>query len=285
MARGYSNRNSKAGLVFSVSRPLRDLIRRLSFGALIFISVLSILAGKSDNSLVIKVRMKIIDMLSPAMETVSAPVGVAMGFGETFQSYLFVHSKNSQLDTENKRLRLQVARLYQVQKENEELRELLNYVKESEYSHITAKVVGNTSGPFTRSVLVNAGADDNLLKGQAVVMDGGLVGRVIEVGHNSSRILLLTDINSKIPVISLDSREHSILAGNNSDNPKLLYLPKESKIADGEVMVTAGDGDMLPPGVMVGRVLKLADGSYEVLPFVNWHHIEYVSILGLKEDK
>ena len=123
------------------------------------------------------------------------------------------------------------------------------------------------------------------MKGQAVVMNGGLVGRVIETGKSSSRILLLTDINSKIPVISIDSRERSILAGNNTENPKLLYMPKESKIVDGEVIITSGDGDMLPPGLMVGKATKLADGSYEVLPFVSWHNIEYVSILGLKEEK
>lgn len=285
MARGYKSRNSRSGFIFHVPRPIRHLIRRFSFGVLIFISIVLVLAGKSENNMVFTARTKIVDALSPALEVIVVPLDILRDSGESLRTYLFVHSKNTQLDAENKKLRLQVARLYQAQKENEKLRELLNYIKEIDYKYITAKVVGNASGPFARSSLINAGEDDAVMKGQAVVMNGGLVGRVIEIGNHSSRILLLTDINSKIPVISLDSRERSILSGNNTENPKLLYLPKQSKIADGEVMVTSGDGDLLPPGLMVGRASKLADGSYEVLPFVSWHHIEYVSVLSLKEDK
>jgi len=286
MARGYSNRSSKASVVFNISRPFRDLVRRFSFGVLIFVSVVSVLAGKSENNLVVKIRTKVIDILSPAMATISQPFHKLTDSREELQTYFFVHRKNASLETENKILRLQVARLSQSQKENEQLRQLLNYVKELEYKYITAKVVGNASGPFSHSSLIYAGSDDSVMKGQAVVMDGGLVGRIIEVGQNSSRILLLTDINSRIPVISMDSREHSILSGNNTEKPKLLHLPKESKIAAGEYIITSGDGDMVPPGLMVGRAVKLTDGSYEVIPFVSSHHIEYVSVLGLiKEGK
>jgi rod shape-determining protein MreC len=285
MARGYSNRNAKSSLVFNISRPFRELMRRFSFGVLIFISIISVIAGKSENNLVVKIRTKVIDVLSPVMSSMSQPFHKLTDSGEQLQTYFFVHSKNASLETENKILRLQVARLAQSQKENEQLRQLLHYVNELEYQYITAKVIGNASGPFSHSSLIYAGADDAVMKGQAVVMDGGLVGRIVEVGHNSSRILLLTDINSKIPVISMDSREHCMLAGNNTENPKLLYLPKESKIAAGEYIMTSGDGNMIPPGLMVGRAVKLADGSYEVIPFVSSHHIEYVSVLGLKEDK
>lgn len=283
MARLYKNRNSRSSVALIIPRPVRDFIRRFSFVFLMFIAVVLLLTGKSRHETVVAVRTKIIDVVSPVLEVIILPVDFLKDSGANFKTYLFVHDKNITLEAENKKLRLQVARLYQVQKENEKLRELLQYIKELDYKFITAKIVGNASGPFTRSSLINAGEDDAVLKGQAVVMNGGLVGRVVETGRNSSRVLLLTDINSKIPVISMDSRERSILAGNNTENPKLLYLPKDSKINDGEVMVTSGDGDLLPSGLMVGRASKLADGSYEVLPFVSWHHIEYVSVLSMKE--
>jgi rod shape-determining protein MreC len=283
MARVYKNRHSRDGFILNFSRPVRDLIRRFSFGLLIFISIILVLTGKSKNDTVSLFRTQIIDFLSPIMEAVLLPFNIIKDSGDSFKTYIFVHSKNAELTAENKKLRLQIARLYQERQENEQLHELLNYVKELDYEYITAKVVGNASGPFTRSSLVNAGENDGVLKGQAVVMNGGLVGRVVEVGSSSSRILLLTDINSKIPVISMDSRERSILSGNNTENPKLLYLPKESKITDGEIMITSGDGDMIPPGLMVGKAAKLSDGSYEVLPFVSWHHIEYVSVLSLQD--
>lgn len=267
-----------------IPRPIREFLGRFSIIILIFISIVSVLVGKSENSTISFLRTGILDALTPVMEIIVVPLDALRDSKTALQTYLLVHSKNTQLDSENKKLRLQVVRLYQVQKENERLKELLNYVKDVEYKYISAKVVGNASGPFARSVLINAGENDEVLKGQAVVMNGGLVGRIIELGNNSSRVLLLTDINSKISVISMDSRERSILAGNNTENPKLIYLPKESKIADGEVLVTSGDGDMLPPGIMVGKAHKLPDGSYEITPFVSWHNIEYVSVLGLKAE-
>jgi rod shape-determining protein MreC len=284
MANGYKNRNNQSSLILHISRPVRNLIRRFSLGLLIFISLVSVIAVNSENSAVIAVRMKVVDSLSPVIEVISYPIEMFRGAGEYVKTYLFVHSKNEQLSVDNDKLRLRVIKLYQAKKENEKLKELLNYVTELDYEYITAKVVGNSSGPFSRSSLINAGESDGVIKDQAIIMNGGFIGRVIEVGNHSSRILLLTDINSKTPVISLNSRERSIISGNNTENPKLIYLPKDSKITDGEVMVTSGDGAMIPPGLIVGRAFKLSDGSYEVLPFVSWHNIEFVSILTLKKD-
>jgi rod shape-determining protein MreC len=285
MARGYKSRNSRDSLTQIIPRPIREFFGRFSVIILMLISIASVLVGKSENHTINFLRSHLLDALTPIMEIIVIPLDAIRDSKTTLQTYLLVHSKNNQLDAENKKLRLQVVRLYQVQKENERLKELLNYVKDIEYKYISAKVVGNASGPFARSLLINAGENDEVLKGQAVIMNGGLVGRIIEVGSRSSRTLLLTDINSKISVISMDSRERSILAGNNTENPKLVYLQKESKISDGEVIVTSGDGDMLPPGIMVGKAHKLNDGSYEIVPFVSWHNIEYVSVLGLRSEK
>lgn len=284
MAYRYKNRNVKSGFVLHIPKSVKGLFRRFSFGILIFIAVLALLVGKSENNTVSYIRVKILDAMSPVLDVVALPLEIARNSGGALSSYFFVHSKNAKLEEDNKRLKIQLVRLYQTQKENVRLKKLLNFVKTLEYQYISAKVVGNASGPFARSVLINAGEDDGILKGQAVVMDGGLVGRVVEVGTHSSRVLLLTDINSKISVMSLDSRERSILSGNNDANPKLIYLPKESKITDGEVIVTSGDGAILPPGIMVGNAHKLSDGSYEIVPFVKWHNLEYVSVLGLKND-
>lgn len=285
MNRGYKSRSSQDSFISILPRPVRDFIRRFSLAILLIISIFLLISGKSENQAITKVRTKILDSLIPVMEVIVVPVDAIRDIRSNFATYMFVHDKNATLESENKKLRLQVVRLFQVQKENERLKDLLHYVQDIEYKYISAKVVGNASGPFVRSALINAGEDDGVLKGQAVIMDGGLVGRVIEVGNNSARVLLITDINSKISVISMDSRERSILAGNNTENPKLIYLSKDSKIADGEVIVTSGDGDLLPPGLMVGKAHKLNDGSFEIQPFISWHNVEYVSVLGLKTER
>lgn len=285
MTRLYRNRNTRNSIFFIIPRPIREIFGRFSLLIFIVFAIFTILIFKSKTDLASDLRSKFVDIVTPVLEVIMVPFDIAGDFGDFTSSYLFVHSKNKELETENRKMRFQLANLYQVQKENQQLKELLSYVKELEYEYVSAKVVGNASGPFTRSSLINAGEDNKVMKGQAVVVDGGVVGRIVESGSKSSRILLITDINSKVPVISIDSRERSILSGNNSENPKLIYLPKDSKIKDNEVIVTSGDGETLPAGLMVGKAAKLADGSFEVIPFVTWHHIEYVSVLIAKPNE
>jgi rod shape-determining protein MreC len=92
-------------------------------------------------------------------------------------------------------------------------------------------------------------------------------------------VLLLTDISSKIPVITNKSRERSLLAGNNTDNPTLLYLPKDTQVRAKELVFTSGDGDLFPPNLQVGIIEETSTGIFAVRPFSQWHRLEHVSIL------
>jgi rod shape-determining protein MreC len=113
----------------------------------------------------------------------------------------------------------------------------------------------------------------------AVVNDAGLAGRVVDVAKKTARVLLLTDINSRIPVISEASRERAIAGGNNSDTLTLIYLPENSKLKVGEKIITSGDGRVLPPGLPVGVVTKIEKGIATVKPFVDNYRLEYVSVI------
>src|SRR5690606_15094384 len=111
----------------------------------------------------------------------------------------------------------------QLEAENAALRELLHYTSDEKLHFTTAKVISDRGGPFTRTVLVNAGTGLGVAQGQPVINGDGLVGRIIESGEHSARVLLLTDINSRMPVITETSRERAIAAGDNSTNLSLLY--------------------------------------------------------------
>src|SRR5690606_4385105 len=117
---------------------------------------------------------------------------------------------------------------------------------------IATKILGDSSGPFIRSALVNAGETHGVLKGQIVINYNGLVGRIIEVGSKTSRVLLITDINSRIPIITASSRERGIVVGNNTDLLSLLYLPEDTRVQIGEIIFTSGDGESFPSGVPIG---------------------------------
>ena len=163
--------------------------------------------------------------------------------------------------------------------ENASLRALVHAVPEAAATPITARVIADSGGTFVRSLLLNAGARDGVRKGLAVVNDEGLVGRVTEVGARSARVLLVTDLNSRIPVVIQSTRDRAILAGDNSEHPKLIHLPTGAPVSPGDRVVTSGHGGVFPPGLAVGVVLAVEKTAIRVRPYVNWHRLEFVRVL------
>ncbi len=166
-----------------------------------------------------------------------------------------------------------------VQAENIKLKELLNFVQEQGYSYISARLLATTPGPFVKSAIISAGSMQNVEKEQVVLNDKGVIGRVIEVNANNSRILFVNDFNSRIPVISSISRERCILAGNNSNKLELLYLPENTQVKDGELVMTSGDGKYYPPGLPVARIIRTSTNDIYALPFLDVKSLEFVSII------
>ncbi len=279
MVLGSGGKVSSSSIIH-ISKPARALIKRFSLIILIIISVAGLFISQDESVASKKMRIAILETTAPFIDVVAKPFSWAFSANESLRSYFFVHDKNESLQQENKKLRNQLISLSQTKTENVKLRGLLNYISKPEYSFISAKVVGDASNPFLRSIIINAGEKDNIKKGQAVVNESGLVGRIIEVGGKNSRVLLFTDINSKIPVISSNSRERSILSGNNSNFPRLKYLAKDTRIAEGEIVVTSGDGELFPPGIQIGVIEKTDDNIYKIQPFVRWHRLEHLSIIN-----
>jgi rod shape-determining protein MreC len=140
-------------------------------------------------------------------------------------------------------------------------------------------VIGQPGGIYVRSVLVGGGAHDGLAKGQAAMVGPGLAGRLTEVGRWSARVLLITDLNSRIPVILEGTRTHAILAGDNSTRPYLLYLPKAAQVNVGDRVVTAGHDGVFPTGLAVGRVAGVENGEIRIEPIADLERLEYVEIV------
>ena len=139
-------------------------------------------------------------------------------------------------------------------------------------------MIGSCS-PFLRSVLVNVGGRDGVRKGLAVIDNRGLIGRVAEVGAWSARILLVTDLNSRIPVLVGDGRERAIMAGDNSDQPLLAYLPAERSVVPGDLVITSGHGGAFPAGLPVGVVIRDAKRQLRVQPFLSPDRLEFVRLM------
>ncbi len=95
---------------------------------------------------------------------------------------------------------------------------------ENSVSYVTARVIANSGGAYVRTLLINAGIEDHVARGQAAITGEGLVGRLTEVGNRAARVLLITDLNSRIPVMIESSHVNAVLAGDNSERPRLMYL-------------------------------------------------------------
>ena len=164
--------------------------------------------------------------------------------------------------------------------ENNILRELLSSVQSLDYPFITAKGYGTSGASFVRTLTINAGTRDGIKVGQAVVNSNGLIGRIVETGFNASRVLLVTDINSQIPVITEETRNRAVLTGDNSNNLYLNFLSGHAVVSKGELLFTSGDGGLIPSGLLAGEVIS-KDGQYVFAkPVNNWDKINFVRVIN-----
>ncbi len=258
--------------------PLKALLHRLSFFILLAASVAIILVGKADQESMDSFRSMVVDAVVPVLNVLSSPINAASEFKTKVGNVVFVHDENIKLTQENRRLARIQAMAERLEVENRRLRELLHFVPDSTVSYISARVVTDTTGPYSRSAIINAGHSTGINKGQVVVNEKGLVGRVAEVGESSSRILLISDINSRIPVLTSVSGERAILSGDNTELLTLIHMPLDSKVQAGEKIFTSGDGQFFPPGIPVGIVESVSNRVVSVKPFVDWSHLEFISI-------
>jgi len=281
----------RPGRLMRASMPFRHSAQRSTFALLLLLAAGIMLIGKADPTVYERTRMAVTDIATPVLETLSHPVAAGGEFIADLKLLYAAHEENRALREENDRLRRWRAVAEGLESENVRLRGMLNLAPEAPARFITGRVIGDSGGAFLRSVLVNIGARDGVRKGVAAVDGSGLLGRIAEVGTRSSRILLVSDLNSRIPVLVGESRERAILAGDNSDQPKLAYLPAEISIAPGDLVVTSGHGGAFPAGLPVGIVVRPDEGGeLRVQPFHSTRRLEFVRLMdfgltGVLQDR
>lgn len=258
---------------------LRLLAQRFAFLTLVLASFALMLLGKADTIVVERLRVLIDDGISPVLQVLSRPASAVASVVNAVHDLAALRAENVRLAEENSRLMHWQTVARELDNENKALRGQLNYAPDPDSAFISARVIGDTGGAFVHSMLINAGSREGVRKGQAVIAGENLIGRIAEVGDRSARILLLTDINSHIPVVIEGSRAKAILSGDNSDRPRLAYLAPNSNPAVGNRVVTSGHGGAFPPGMPVGVIASIQDGIVRVEPFVHRYQLEYVTVV------
>ncbi|CAK0751143.1 Cell shape-determining protein MreC [Azospirillaceae bacterium] len=258
---------------------LKTVLQRFSFIALVVMSVALMMAGRVDPALIEGARSRVTDAFTPILEAISRPAATAAHVIETFVEISEVHHENKQLRQENARLQQWKQAALRLEAENNSLRSLLHFKPEPAASFISARVVAAPGGSFLRALVVTAGRRDGVHRGQAAMAGPGMVGRVVEVGEWSARVLMITDINTRIPVLLEGSRQRAILAGDNSDQPRLLHLPPEAPVAVGDRVVTSGHGGQFPPGLPIGVVASVTERLIKIQPLADLGRIEHLQLV------
>ena len=267
-----------AGSLSHITTPVRAWVHRFAFLLLVASAFGLMLLGKADTVLVERTRTAVTDAVVPLLDLATRPVDSINGMVESLRELADLRAENALLRRENDRLRNWQAVAQRMEAENTALRRLTQVVPDPGLRFITARVIGDPGGAFARSVLVNAGKRDGVAKGQAAITSAGLAGRVAEAGYRSARILLLSDINSRIPVLVGKGRDRAVLAGDNSVRPRLLYLAASVDVQRGDPVVTSGHGGAFPPGLPVGVVSQVGEGGLRIEPYVDWAHLEYLRL-------
>src|SRR5436305_642579 len=262
-----------------LSPQLRAGIQRSTLPALILLSGAMLVAGKTDQTMFETLRTGLSDVAAPALDVASRPLGAAEAAIDRVRGFIGVYQVNRRLEEENQRLLQWQQVALRLTTENRQLQGLLKVVPDRAVSYVTARVIANSGGAYVRTVMINAGSQAGLARGQAVITGDGLVGRLTEVGSRAARVLLITDLNSRIPVVVERSHANAVLAGDNSERPRLFYVGQPDTIKIGDRILTSGEGGIFPPGLAVGMVAALDPVGARVEPYVELSQLGYVLIV------
>ena len=216
---------------------------------------------------------------SPVGGALSAPVRWTGNAADYVRGYFFAVSENRSLKTQLTQAQATRDQLESALVENARLRAVLGIRTDPPLPHIAAETIADSRGPFANTRLANAGRDKGVAEGNPVISEHGLVGRIVGVSDHVSRVLLLTDAESRTPVLVVRTNGRAILSGDGGAAPKLDYIRSALGIKEGDRVLTSGDGGVFPRGLPVGTVVRGLDGGWHVALDSDAAPIDYVQIL------
>lgn len=221
-------------------------------------------------------RAAFTDIAAPVLELAAQPIRTVKNIGPHFRSQSALAEENAQLRQQLIEARYWEDLAYRQRDRIEVYESILNVRSPATEDRIGAWTVADPEGPFVRARLIGRGRESGVANGYPVINLYGLVGRVYETGRRSSRILLLTDLNSRIPVMADRSNSRAILVGDNSPFPRLEYVGRQPDIQEGDRIVSSGDGGVLPRGLPVGEAVPTRDGGWRVRLYSDQAPVDFV---------
>jgi rod shape-determining protein MreC len=249
----------------------------------IALAVVLVLLGKAQSGLFDRARAHATDLMAPLLQKARAPVA---GFdrwigsiGEIFS----VYEQNLKLKEENARLRQWRNVAIVLQGRVGRYQALLHAVPDPQMNRVLARVIGRASRPFLRTMILDAGRGNQVLPGQAVMDARGMIGRIYLTGQRTSWVILLTDLNSRIPVTIAPRNIQAMMTGDNTATPALNMVSRTVTLHAGEQVISSGDGGLLPAGLPVGTVVSDGAGGWRVALLADAAASQDVEILNFSK--
>ena len=256
----------------------RQALARLTLPVLVVASFGLMLLGKADTLLADRARSALADALAPIYAILGEPISAVGNTLHDAARLMTLRDENTRLREENERLRRWQSIALALDAENQRLKANLRWIPDTQAAFVTTRVIADAGGLYARAVLLSVGPNHTIRKGAIALDERGLVGRVTETGTRTARVLLITDLNSRIPVILETSRARAILTGTNGIRPRLLYWPEGVTPAEGERIVTSAEANAFPANLPIGTVRYSANGVPEVEPEAQLQRLEVVRI-------
>ena len=261
--------------------------QRFSLIALIFFSIFIIVLGKYNFKGINFLKLSLKELVYRTTFIVSVPENFVIGSYQTIRDHFYLYSTYENLKKDYESLKATKLNTDFLKSENEALKSKINDVS-TQSSELLAKVIIDKKSPFLRSVIVNRGSKDNVILGMAVLDEKFLVGKVVEVNYSTSRVLLLSDLNSKIPVSIEPNGVQSILSGSGSSFGEIQYIKENYELENESEIFTSGSGGIFRSGIPIGKTIADEDIGFDTIK-VKFHsdfsQLRLVKIVSFEEVK
>ena len=244
-----------------------------------FLCIFCIIASKVSEDFANDVSFIFVGISTPIVETISFPVNSTIDILTDFKDLVKAKKENILLKTELQKMRAYYIATLNTHQENKDLKQALNFVKDKSTNYRVAQVIGWSHQLFNNNVIIDAGTNRGIREGNMVVGNIGVIGRIEHVEEKKSRLILINDSTSRIPVMISNARVRGILAGNNSNLMEIIYTSKGKEIEVGDMVYTSGDGDTLPPGLFIGRIKKVENNLILVSMVEDITNLNFVTII------
>ena len=254
-------------------------IRRILVAGTVLVLVAVFLLWRIDSPRAERVRAAVVDAVVPNMDWALVPVTRAARMVESFQSYASLYEQNHELRRELRQMRAWREAALQLEQENAKLLDLARVRLDPALTWVTGVVLADSGSPFRQSVLLNVGARDGIRDGWATTDGLGLAGRIFGVGETTSRVILLTDSNSRVPVTIQPSGQRAMLMGDNSALPVLEFIEYPEQVRPGDRIVSSAEGAVFPAGLLVGQVVLGTDRRLRAGLAADYARLEFLRVL------